>query len=457
MQARSVCFVIMPFGQKPDAAGHVIDFDAVFQKIIAPAVEAAGLTGVRADEEMSSGIIHKLMYERLLMAEFAVADLTILNANVYYELGIRHAALPASTVLMTAAGSRLPFDLGNTRALLYELDANGRPKDAVKAAGDVRDALTYCAKNRATDSPFYQLLQGTPAPPIDHTKTDVFREQVAIAQAVKDKLREARGQGVAAVDAVRAELGEIKVTAMSVTTDLFLSYRAIGEWQRMVDLCKQMDPVLAQSVMIREQFAFALNRLGRSDEAEQVLKEIIAQRGPSSETYGLLGRVYKDRWQAALKAGSGPAARGNLRQAIEAYRLGFEADWRDAYPGVNLVTLMTIEDPTNLDIANLAPVVRYAVERRIAARKGDYWDHATIVELAVMQNDWKRAQTALDDAVVAMRETWEADTTANNLKMIAAARKTANQDTSKIEALIDDLMAGKQHLAAKLASGAKAS
>ncbi len=457
MQARSVCFVIMPFGQKPDAAGHVIDFDAVFQKIIAPAVEAAGLTGVRADEEMSSGIIHKLMYERLLMAEFAVADLTILNANVYYELGIRHAALPASTVLMTAAGSRLPFDLGNTRALLYELDSNGRPKDAVKAAGDVRDALIYCAKNRATDSPFYQLLQGTPPPPIDHTKTDVFREQVAIAQAVKDKLREARGQGVAAVDAVRAELGEIKVTAMSVTTDLFLSYRAIGEWQRMVDLCKQMDPVLAQSVMIREQYAFALNRLGRSDEAEQVLKDIIAQRGPSSETYGLLGRVYKDRWQAALKAGSGPAARGNLRQAIEAYRLGFEADWRDAYPGVNLVTLMMIEDPTNQEIANLAPVVRYAVERRIAARKGDYWDHATIVELAVMQNDWKRAQSALDDAVVAMRETWEADTTANNLRMIAAARKTANQDTAKLDALVQDLMAGKQHLAAKLASSAKAS
>jgi hypothetical protein len=457
MQARSVCFVIMPFGQKPDAAGHVIDFDAVFQKIIAPAVEAAGLTGVRADEEMSSGIIHKLMYERLLMAEFAVADLTILNANVYYELGIRHAALPASTVLMTAAGSRLPFDLGNTRALLYELDGNGRPKDAVKAAGDVRDALIYCAKNRATDSPFYQLLQGTPPPPIDHTKTDVFREQVAIAQAVKDKLREARGQGVAAVDAVRAELGEIKVTAMSVTTDLFLSYRAIGEWQRMVDLCKQMDPVLAQSVMIREQYAFALNRLGRSEEAEQVLRDVIAQRGPSSETYGLLGRVYKDRWQAALKAGSGPAARGNLRQAIEAYRLGFEADWRDAYPGVNLVTLMTVEDPTNSDIANLAPVVRYAVERRIAARKGDYWDHATILELAVMQNDWKRAQTALDDAVVAMRETWEADTTANNLRMISAARKAANQDTSKLEALVEDLMAGKQHLAAKLASSAKAS
>jgi tetratricopeptide (TPR) repeat protein len=457
MQARSVCFVIMPFGQKPDAAGHVIDFDAVFQKIIAPAVEAAGLTGVRADEEMSSGIIHKLMYERLLMAEFAVADLTILNANVYYELGIRHAALPASTVLMTAAGSRLPFDLGNTRALLYELDSNGRPKDAVKAAGAVRDALIYCAKNRATDSPFYQLLQGTPPPPIDHTKTDVFREQVAIAQAVKDKLREARGQGVAAVDAVRAELGDIEVTAMSVTMDLFLSYRAIGEWQRMVDLCKQMDPVLAQSVMVREQYAFALNRLSRSDEAEQALKDIIAQRGPSSETYGLLGRVYKDRWQAALKAGSGPAARGNLRQAIEAYRLGFEADWRDAYPGVNLVTLMMIEDPTNIEIANLAPVVRYAVERRIAARKGDYWDHATIVELAVMQNDWKRAQTALDDAVVAMRETWEADTTANNLRMIAAARKTANQDTAKLDALVEDLMAGKEHLAAKLASSAKAS
>lgn len=49
---------------------------------------------VRADEEKLGGIIHKAMFERLLLCAFAVADLTTSNPNVMYELEIRHAALP---------------------------------------------------------------------------------------------------------------------------------------------------------------------------------------------------------------------------------------------------------------------------------------------------------------------------------------------------------------------------
>jgi hypothetical protein len=457
MRNRAVCFVIMPFGQKPDAAGHLIDFDAVFREIIAPAVEAAGLEGVRADEEMGSGIIHKLMYERLLLSDYAVADLSIMNANVYYEVGIRHGTRPASTVLMTAAGSRLPFDLGPARTLLYDLDPSGRPKDAATAMALVRDELIHCRQHYDDDSPLFQLLQGYKQAPIDHLKTDTFREQVAIAKETKEKLRVARGQGVAALDAVHEQLGNIGAIEAGVTVDLLLSYRAVGQWQRMVDLYKQMDATLARTVLVREQYAFALNRVGRGDEAERELKEIIKERGPSSETYGLLGRVYKDRWQAARKSGTAIAMRGHLRQAIAAYTAGFEADWRDAYPGVNAVTLMTILNPTDRKIADLAPVVRYSVERRIAARgSGDYWDYATLVELSAMQNDWERAEHALADAIVALREPWEADTTADNLRMIAAACKEANQDTDQLQALIDELMSGKQHLTEKLAS-AKAS
>src|SRR5688572_31120434 len=85
--ARELCFVAMPFGTKHDAAGPVV-FDAVYQQIIAPAVQAAGLEVLRADEEMSGGIIHKPMFERLILSRFAVADLTTANANVFYELGI---------------------------------------------------------------------------------------------------------------------------------------------------------------------------------------------------------------------------------------------------------------------------------------------------------------------------------------------------------------------------------
>jgi hypothetical protein len=71
--------------------------------------------------------------------------------------------------------------------------------------------------------------------------------------------------------------------------------------------------------MVQEQLGFALNRVGRGEEAERVLLDLITKRGPSSETYGILGRVYKDRWVAAQKAGDEFLATGLLEKAIENY------------------------------------------------------------------------------------------------------------------------------------------
>ena len=103
-----LCFVLMPFGKKPDGSGGAVDFDAVYRELIAPAIDTAGLEPLRADEESTGGIIHKPMFERLILCEFAVADLTTANANVFYELGVRHAVRPWSTVLVfaEAAGCR---------------------------------------------------------------------------------------------------------------------------------------------------------------------------------------------------------------------------------------------------------------------------------------------------------------------------------------------------------------
>ena len=83
MDHRAVCFVIMPFGRKPDPSGRIVDFDRIYAAVIAPAVEAAGLAVVRADEEKGAGFIHKLMYERILLSEFAIADLTILLSLIH--------------------------------------------------------------------------------------------------------------------------------------------------------------------------------------------------------------------------------------------------------------------------------------------------------------------------------------------------------------------------------------
>ena len=69
--ARPLCFVLMPFGRKTDATGRTTDFDAVYREIIAPAVNAAELDPIRADEEKIGGAIHKPMFERLMLCNYA--------------------------------------------------------------------------------------------------------------------------------------------------------------------------------------------------------------------------------------------------------------------------------------------------------------------------------------------------------------------------------------------------
>ncbi|WP_048709308.1 TRAFs-binding domain-containing protein [Microvirga massiliensis] len=424
---RPLCFVLMPFGQKPSVGGGMIDFDAVYKELIAPAIDQAGLEPLRADEEMTGGVIHKPMFERLILCEFAVADLTTANANVFYELGVRHAVRPWSTILLFAeGGTQLPFDVAPLRAIPYRLSADGKPAEPTAVMPAVTRRLLE-ARNADTDSPIFQLVEGFPD--IQRLKTDVFRERVAYSNRMKERLAAARRQGADAVRAIETELKDITSQESAVAIDLFLSYRAVKDWQAMIDLVARMPPPLAATVMVQEQLALALNRAGRGEDAERVLTELLQKRGPSSETYGLLGRVYKDRWEAAAKAGNRPLARGLLERAIDAYLRGFETDWRDAYPGVNAVTLMDLKDPPDPRREQLLPVVSYAVERRIASGKPDYWDHATRLELAVLANDEDRAGQALGDALALAREEWERETTARNLRLIREARQN-RQDRS---------------------------
>jgi hypothetical protein len=428
----------MPFGRKPDAAGRVVDFDRVYQDLIAPAIAQAELEPLRADEEMTGGIIHKPMYERLILCEYAVADLTTANANVFYELGLRHAVRRWSTLLLFAeGGSQLPFDVAPLRAMPYRLTPGGTPDDVVATRGRIATRLEE-ARQAHADSPVFQLVEGFPD--IQRLRTDVFRDRVRYSQQVKEQLAIARKQGVDAVRGVAATLGNIADADSGSVIDLFLSFRAVKAWADMLALVERMSPPLAATVMVREQLGLALNRAGRGDEAERVLTSLIEERGPSSETYGILGRVYKDRWEAAVKAGETFTARGLLEKAITAYLRGFETDWRDAYPGINAVTLMELKDPPDPRRESLLPVVRYGVERRLAAGKPDYWDHATLVELAVLGRDEAGAASALGDALACVRESWEPETTARNLRLIREARERRQESVSWATEVEDALL-----------------
>lgn len=441
---KPLCFVLMPFGKKPDAMGNTVDFDRIYHEIIAPAIEEAGLETIRADEEMAGGIIHKPMFERLILCEYAVADLTTANANVFYELGLRHAVRQWSTVLIFAGGGRLPFDVSLLRALPYTLTPDGVPADAAADSRALAVRLTAARQaatenaTPATDSPLYQLVEDYPN--VAHEKTDVFRDLVRYSAEIKKRLEVARKESLEAVRAVEVDLGNLKDLEGAVLIDLFLSYRSVKGWTEMIALVDKMPRPLAATVMVQEQLAMALNRAGQGEAAEKVLTELLTARGASSETLGILGRVYKDRWEAAVKGGQKLLARSLLDKAIDTYLSGFEADWRDAYPGVNAVTLMELKEPPDPRREKILPVVSYAVGRKIAKGNADYWDYATLLELSVLAKDEQRAMQYAGDALAAVRESWEPETTLRNLRLISAGRAGRNEElpwTKDIEEALD--------------------
>jgi len=449
MSDNPLCFVLMPFGTKKDPTGGPdINFDSVYEQAIRPAIEAAGMDAIRADEELTGGIIQKPMFERLLLCDFALADLTTANPNVFYELGVRHAARPATTLAIFARHQSLPFDIAYLRSLSYELGEGNR--FTTSEASALRSALTrrltelrkVAREDAASDSPIFQLLTDYGAPDIQRLKTDVFRDRVRYATGVKRELAEARQAGdVEALKSIEGRLGAFDGIEAGVLVDLFLSYRAARGYTQMVELYEKLPAVLRRSVLVREQLGFALNRLGKWREALSELEGVVDERGPSSETCGLIGRVYKDRWGDAKNAGNPDQAGGFLDKAIDAYVQGFEADWRDAYPGINAVTLLDIrgDERSQKRKAEVLPVVRFAVMQRLKSSKPDYWDYATLLELAVLEGDQESSQQYLGDALANMRETWEPETTANNLKLISEARQQRGINQTWLSEIVNSL------------------
>ena len=104
-------FVAMPFGVKKDSQGTEIDFNRVYTELIKPALEGAGLDVFRADEEGRAGDIRTDMFQELLIADLVVADLTLDNPNVWYELGVRHALRARGVVLICGGRVTTAFDL----------------------------------------------------------------------------------------------------------------------------------------------------------------------------------------------------------------------------------------------------------------------------------------------------------------------------------------------------------
>jgi hypothetical protein len=165
------CFVVMGFGKKTDfATGRSLNLDKSYKNMIKPAVEAAGLKCVRADEIVHSGLIDTPMYDQLLKADVVVADLSTANCNAFYELGVRHALRPFTTVVISEDGFTSPFDVNHIVIRRYHhLGEDIGFDEVMRFREELTSAIrTIMAKDpRDPDSPVYSFIKNLKPPEVE--------------------------------------------------------------------------------------------------------------------------------------------------------------------------------------------------------------------------------------------------------------------------------------------------
>jgi hypothetical protein len=142
------CFVMMPFGAW---------FDRYYQEIYVPAIKEAGFEPVRADELFTTGSVVEQIWEQIEKAKLLLADLSGKNPNVFYELGLAHAA--KKPVVFTASQvDDVPFDLRHLRVIIYEIR---EPEWSGRLKKSVTDYLRNAAKEpgKSIPHPFRKLAE----------------------------------------------------------------------------------------------------------------------------------------------------------------------------------------------------------------------------------------------------------------------------------------------------------
>jgi hypothetical protein len=143
------CFVMMPFGDW---------FDRYYAEIYVPAIKEAGFEPVRADGLFSTGSVMEQIWDQIGKSTLLLADLTGKNPNVFYELGLSHAA--RKPVVFTAENVEdVPFDLRHLRVIIYDIR---EPEWATRLRKSVTDYLRNAAKEpeKSIPHPFREPPDG---------------------------------------------------------------------------------------------------------------------------------------------------------------------------------------------------------------------------------------------------------------------------------------------------------
>ena len=417
------CFVVMGFGTKTDyAQNKTFDLNKSYEYIIKPAVEAAGYVCTRADEIPHAGNINAPMYEQLFGADLVIADVSTANLNAFFELGVRYALKPRTTIVISEQGFKIPFDMGQVLIRSYEHLGTGIDYGEVRRfSAELTAACTDVVAADRVDSPVYTFLTQL-APP-------THKVQEAVAQLAAATAAPA-GNDAGDADADAESLARMMKSAMTA--------RAKGDWKKartMLAAIKDLqgdlvDPFIVQQLALVTYKSKDLVPLNALTEGRDILAELSPATSIDPETLGLWGAIHKRLSELAPTAEERQAA---LNESIAAYEKGFVLK-HDYYNGINYAFLLNVRaaqssgDDAVADRVQAGRVRQRVLtdcrERLAAGVKGEdqksqaeteYWVRATLAEALFGLGQHAEADAALTDAKQMAPESWMADSTQQQL------------------------------------------
>jgi tetratricopeptide (TPR) repeat protein len=438
--------MIMPYGRKATQADvgrgpAEIDFNALWDNGYVPVIKALGYEPVRADQDTGALIVSEML-ERLYFADLVLADMTIPNGNVYYEVGIRHAARMTGCVLLAADWSKQLFDVVQMRTIRYPLPEG----DIIEATAT---AFQTAIKDRIKPlgdgtSPMYQSLPGYPSD-VDPRKATKTQNLLAELAAFQTKVRAVRlsprvGRMRRAQDLIASE-GTPPATypiALALAKLLRDCADTIADWNVLLDFVGGLPPRFADEPEIQENRAFAAAQAGNDVQAIAELQTLIDTLGPTPERLGLLGGRYKRL--ADIATASEAERRQALEKAIKYYEQGMELDLNSYYCSSNLPRLYRararIGDEERAETA--LRLVIAACERAKRLNVPDEWLRPTLLAAAFDLGDPDKANELADDVIAEGSTKWKVDSVLRDLNASVLLVKDASR-RARLSAVIDRL------------------
>lgn len=333
--ARKRCFVVMGFGTKTDyATGRKLDLNKSYRLLIKPVVEAKGLICVRADEIRHSGAIDVPMYQELLKADVVIADLSTANMNAFYELGIRHALRPRTTIVISENKLTYPFDLNHVNITSYTHLGEGIEYEEVerfrKVLGEI---LQHVLDDDVPDSPVYTFLRGLTPPTLERQIEQAVAEAKTVEPAATAMVPPQRGVEVNGKTnqtlAILIEEGE-----EAINDKEFLKAKQLFQSALLIAGNDPLKPANSNDPYLVQRLVFATYK-SRTPDAVTALKDalqILAQLDIDStndpETVTLAGAIEKKLYEI----GEGEE---HLSNAISFFQRGYFL-LNSRYNGINL-------------------------------------------------------------------------------------------------------------------------